>query len=228
MPRMTALGDYFREQAAAHRASGREHEDDPRYERSAEALDSLAGYADRAADEGLFQMRYLLDHHVADGTFAWPEGQSGRTIARYGFDEPVQGGEMGHEMFLMDLCDLARIDATRHIGTPENGFDRADAKEIADRYGLSVDRVHAAFDTGRGYVQLHAVGIPHWHELSDEARTELEAMRAGLPRGGRAAAAGLQHPGRGRERGAGDRRADRRHRPRRARRQPHGAHPAVS
>ena len=70
---------------------------------------------------------------MADGTFAWPEGQSGRSIARYGFDQPLQGDEMEHEMFLMDLCDLAKIDATRHIGTPDNGFDRADAKEIAAR-----------------------------------------------------------------------------------------------
>lgn len=34
---VTALGDDFREQAAAHRATAQERPDDPRYPRSAEA-----------------------------------------------------------------------------------------------------------------------------------------------------------------------------------------------
>jgi hypothetical protein len=175
MPPMTALGDYFREQASAHRASAQEHPDDPRYPRSADALENLADYTDVAAEEGLFQTRYLLDHHIVDGKFAWPEGQSGRAVPRYGFDQPIRD-PMDRETFLMDLCDLAKIDAARHIGSSERDFDRAEALEIAKRYGLSRDLVHHALDTGRGYFHLFAVGIPHWHKLTRDARTELEAM----------------------------------------------------
>jgi hypothetical protein len=176
MPAVTALGDYFREQAAAHRATALKRPDDPRFAQSADALDGLAGHADRAAEEELFQMRFLLEHHIVDGTFAWPTGQSGRTIARYGFDQPVRDDPMEREIFLMDLCDLAKMDATRHIGSHEQEFDRADVAEIAKRYGLSEQLVHHALDTGRGYFHLFVVAIPHWHELSAEAHAKLEAM----------------------------------------------------
>lgn len=176
MPAVTALGDYFREQAAAHRASARQRPDDPRFPQSADALEDLADHADRAAEEDLFQMRFLLDHHIVDGTFAWPGGQSGRTIARYGFDQPVGDDPMDREMFLMDLCDLAKMDATRHIGSHEQEFDRSDAGAIAKRYGLSEQLVHHALDTGRGYFHLFVVAIPHWHELSVSARAQLEEM----------------------------------------------------
>jgi len=171
---VTALADFFREQAQANRASADTRPDDPRYERSAAALDDLADYADRMAEEGLFQMRYLLEHHVIDGIFAWPEGQSGRTASRWGFDRPVDPSE--RDEFLMDLCDLAKIDACRHIGDPQNGHDRDDAAVIAKRYGLSLQQVHGALDTGRGYARLFTVGIPFWHELGDTAQAQLEAM----------------------------------------------------
>jgi|GEM_PF-3554961 len=172
---VTAVGDFFRERAAAHRAAAPQSTDDPRPQRSAEALDDLADYADRAADDGLFQMRYLLAHHIVDGRYAWPDGQSGRAASRFGFDQPVYD-PIEHEQFLMDLCDLAKIDACRYVGDPGNGFDRGDAAEIAEHYGLSLELVHYALDTGRGYAQLFAVGIPFWHELSDAAREQLLAL----------------------------------------------------
>jgi hypothetical protein len=172
---MNALSEYLREQAAAHRATGAEKPDDPRYERSAEALEVLADYAEAGAAGGLFQMRYLLDHHVVDGRFAWPQGQCGRAIGQFGFDAPVTS-EFELEQFLMDLCDLAKSDASRHIGTNEDEFDRDDAEAIAARFGLSVDRVHHALDTGRRYARLFVVGIPPWHELDAAARAQLEAL----------------------------------------------------
>jgi hypothetical protein len=172
---VTAIGDFFRERAAAHRATAPERPDDPRPQRSADALDDLAEYADTAAEEGLFQMRYLLEHHVVDGTFAWPEGQSGRAASRWGFDQPVYD-PIEREQFLMDLCDLARNDACRHIGDPQNGFERDDAEAIAERYGISLQLVHHAFDTGRGYAHLFAVGIPFWHDLGETARAQLAEM----------------------------------------------------
>jgi hypothetical protein len=172
---MNALSDHLREQAAAHRASAAERPDDPRYARSAEALEALAGYADAGAEQGVFQMRYLLEHHVVDGRFAWPDGQCGRSIAQFGFDVPVRG-EWDLEQFLMDLCDLAKSDAARHIGEHESEFDREDAAAIAERFGLSVERVHDALDTGRRYRQLFVVGIPDWHEVDAAARAQLEAL----------------------------------------------------
>jgi hypothetical protein len=172
---MNALSEYLREQAAAHRATLVERPDDQRYVSSAEALDALADYADAGAENGVFQMRYLLAHHVVDDRFAWPKGQSGRSISQFGFDVPVTG-EWDLEQFLMDLCDLAKSDAARHVGTNEAGFDRADAEQIAERFGLSVERVHHALDSGRGYARLWAVGIPAWHELEPAARAELEAL----------------------------------------------------
>jgi hypothetical protein len=33
------------------------------------------------------------------------------------------------DQFLMDLCDLAKSDASRHIGTNEAAFDRDDARD---------------------------------------------------------------------------------------------------
>ncbi len=173
--RVTAIGDFIREQAAAHRERASRRPDDPRYERAAGALEALADHADRAAEKGLFQTRYLLAHHVVDGRFAWPDGHSGRSVAQYGFDRPVTD-PVEHDQFLMDLCDLAKIDAKRHIGDPDNGFERADAPQIARRFGMTVEDVHHALDTGRGYAHLFAVGIPHWHEPSDRARERLEAM----------------------------------------------------
>ena len=88
--RVNALSEYLREQAAAHRATAAETPDDPRYLQSAEALEALAGYADAGAEQGVFQMRYLLEHHVVDGRFAWAEGQCGRSIMHFGFDTPVR------------------------------------------------------------------------------------------------------------------------------------------
>ena len=172
---MNALSEYLREQAAAHRVTAAEKPDDPRYERSAETLEALARYAEAGAADGLFQMRYLLDHHVVDGRFAWPEGQCGRAIGQFGFDAPVRS-ESELEQFLMDLCDLAKSDASRHIGTREGEFDRDDAEAIAARFGLSVDRVHHALDTGRRYARLFVVGIPQWHALDAATRAQLEAL----------------------------------------------------
>jgi hypothetical protein len=172
---VNALSEYLREQAAAHRATAAETPDDPRYLQSAESLEALADYADAGAEQGLFQMRYLLEHHVVDGRFAWPEGQCGRSIMHFGFDQPV-GGEWDLEQFLMDLCDMAKSDAARHIGSNEAEIDRADAAQLAERYGLGVDRVHGALDAGRGIRHVFAVGIPSWHELSPEVRAQLEAL----------------------------------------------------
>jgi hypothetical protein len=172
---MNPLSEYLREQAAAHRATAAERPDDPRYVRSAEALEALACYGQAGAEQGLYQMRYLLEHHVVDGRFAWPDGQCGRSILRFGFDVPVTSQD-DLDLFLMDLCDLAKSDASRHIGTHEREFDRGDAGAIAERFGLSVDRVHHALDTGRRYAQLFVVGIPDWHELDDAARAQLEEL----------------------------------------------------
>jgi len=172
---MNAVSEYLREQAAAHRATAADQPDDPRYVRSAEALEALADHAEAGAERGLYQMRYLLEHHVADGRFAWPDGQCGRSILQFGFDAPVTR-EVELQQFLMDLCDLAKSDASRHIGTNEGEFDRTDAAAIAERFGLSVERVHQALDTGRRYAQLFVVGIPAWHELDAAARAQLEAL----------------------------------------------------
>ena len=144
---VNAISEYLREQAAAHRATAAENPDDPRYLQSAESLEALADYADAGAEQGIFQMRYLLEHHVVDGRFAWPEGQSGRSIMHFGFDKPVRG-EWDLEQFLMDLCDMAKSDAARHIGSNEGEIDRDDAPALAERYGLGVDRVHGALDAG--------------------------------------------------------------------------------
>jgi hypothetical protein len=172
---MNALSAHVREQAAAHRATFAEDPADPRPLHSAEALELLAGYADAGAERDIFQMRYLLEHHVADGRFAWPEGQSGRAIAHFGYDAPISG-EWDLEQFLMDLCDLVKSDAARHIGENERTFDRADAPALAERFGLSAERVHHALDAGRGYARLWIVGIPAEHELAPAARAELEAL----------------------------------------------------
>jgi len=172
---MNALSEYLREQATAQRATATEQPDDPRYVRSAEALEALADYAEAGAERGLYQMRYLLDHHVIDGRFAWPEGQCGRSILQFGVDAPVTS-EMELDQFLMDLCDLAKSDASRHIGTNEREFDRADAGAIAERFGLSVERVHHALDTSRRYAQLFVVGVPEWHKLDAATRAQLEAL----------------------------------------------------
>ena len=172
---MNPVSDLLREQAAAHRAIAGEKPDDPRYASSAEALEALAAYADRAAEEGAFPMRFLLEHHVADGEFLWRDGQCGRAISAFGFDVAV-GSEWDLEQFLMDLCSLAKSDATRHIGEHESDFDRADAGAIAARFGISAEHVHHALDTGRRYAQLFIVGIPHDHDVGGDARAALEAI----------------------------------------------------
>src|SRR3954452_14922580 len=172
---MNAVSEYLREQAAVQRATAAEPPGDARYEHSARALDALADYAEAGARDGVFQMRYLLEHHVVDGRFAWPEGQCARSILRFGFDVPVTD-EFELEQFLMDLCDLAKSDASRHIGEHHDEFDRADAEAIGARFGLSVERVHHALDTGRRYAQLFIVGIPAWHRPGAAARAQLEAL----------------------------------------------------
>ncbi|MEA2156742.1 MAG: hypothetical protein QOE11_2882 [Solirubrobacteraceae bacterium] len=172
---MNPISDFMREQAAAHREAAAKRPDDPRPLNSAAALEALADYADAGAQEGAFHMRYLLEHHVADGRFAWPKGQSGRAILLFGYDSPV-GGEAHLEQFLMDLCDLVRSDAARHIGSNERDFERADAEQIAARHGLSAERVHHALDAGRRYARLWVVGIPDWHEIDPAARAELEGL----------------------------------------------------
>jgi hypothetical protein len=172
---MNALSRHLREQAATHRARFAERPADTRLEQSADALDALADYADAGAEREVFQMRYLLEHHVTDGRFAWADGQSGRAIQHFGFDVPLTS-EWDLEQFLMDLCDLAKSDAARHIGEHEQDFDRADAEEIAARFGLSTERVHHALDSGRRYARLWIVGIPDDHQIEDAARAELAAL----------------------------------------------------
>jgi hypothetical protein len=175
MRAVNPISEHFREQGAAHRARAAERPDDPRYVHSAEALEALADYADAAAERGAFQMRYLLEHHVVDGRFAWAKGQCGRSVLQFGFDVPVRG-EDELDQFLMDLCDRAKPDAARHIGENESEFDRDDARAIATRFGIDVDRVHGALDAGRRYRQLFVVGIPAEHEIGDAAREQLEAI----------------------------------------------------
>lgn len=172
---MNAISEYLREQAATHRATAADNPDDPRYLQSAESLEALADYADAAAERNAFQMRYLLEHHVEDGRFAWAGGQCGRSVMHFGFDTPPRG-EWDLEQFLMDLCDMAKSDAARHIGSNESQFPRADAPALAERYGIGVDRVHGALDAGRGIRHVFAVGIPSWHELTPGMRAELEGM----------------------------------------------------
>ena len=172
---MNPVSALLREQAAAHRTTAQDRPDDPRYASSAEALETLASYADRAAEEGEFAMRFLLEHHVADDEFHWRDGQCGRAIAGFGFDVAVRS-EWDLEQFLMDLCSLAKSDATRHIGEHEEEFDRADADAIAARFGISAEHVHHALDTGRRYAQLFIVGIPHDHPIVDDARAALHAI----------------------------------------------------
>ena len=190
---MNALTEYLREQAAAHRATAADNPDDPRYLQSAESLEALADYADEGAEQGMFQMRYLLDNHVVDGRFAWPEGQCGRSIMHFGFDKPARS-EWDLEQFLMDLCDMAKSDAARHIGSNEGEIDRADATALAERYGLGVDRVHGALDAGRGIRHVFSVGIPSWHELSPQMRATLEAIDGVIVEQGKEAIYGRDAP----------------------------------
>ena len=190
---MNAISDHLREQAAAQRATAADRPEDPRYAHSAAALEALASYADAGAEQGVFQMRFLLEHHVADGTFAWREGQCGRAIAAFGFDRPVTN-EWDLEQFLMDLCSLAKADATRHIGEHEEQFDRAQASAIAARYGISVEHVHNALDAGRGYAQLFIVGIPAGHPVGAAARAELEAIDGTIVARGTTEAYGPEPP----------------------------------
>ncbi|MBW3607915.1 MAG: hypothetical protein KY463_06110 [Actinobacteria bacterium] len=190
---MNAITEYLREQVAAHRATAAENPDDPRYLQSAAALEALAAYADAGAEQGIFQMRYLLEHHVVDGRFAWADGQCGRSIMHFGFDAPVRSeGEL--DQFLMDLCDMAKSDAARHIGSNESEIDRGDAPALAKRYGIGVDRVHGALDAGRGIRHVFAIGIPSWHELTAETRAELEAIDGAIVEPGKEAVYGKDPP----------------------------------
>lgn len=175
MPTVNPISAHFRAQAAAHRRRADDRPDDPRYARSAEALEALADYAQASADRGAFQMRYLLEHHVVDGRFAWADGQCGRAVLQFGFDVPVRSEEE-LDQFLMDLCDRAKSDAARHIGENEGDFRRSDALAIATRFGIDVERVHGALDAGRRYRRLFVVGIPAEHTISRDARAELEAI----------------------------------------------------
>jgi hypothetical protein len=169
------LSEYFVAQAATHRATAAGQPEDPRYAQSADALEALAAYAEAGAQSDLFQMRYLLEHHVVDGAFAWPKGQCGRSIMHFGFDRPVRS-EFELEQFLMDLCDMAKSDAARHIGSNEAQFERAEAAALAKRWGIAVERVHGALDAGRGIRHLFVVGIPAWHDLDAGAREQLAAL----------------------------------------------------
>jgi hypothetical protein len=175
MRHVNPISAHFREQAAAHRERAAGKPDDPRYARSADALDALAGYADASAEQGTYQLRYLLEHHVEDGRFLWADGQCGRAVMQFGFDQPVHG-EPEFDQFLMDLCDRAKNDATRHIGQNEGDFDRADAAALGRRFGIDVERIHGALDAGRKYRQLFVVGIPIEHPIDDAARAALEAI----------------------------------------------------
>lgn len=172
---MNPLSEYLREEAAAHRATAAEQPGDPRHAAGAEALEALASYADAAAERNEFAMRFLLAHHVADGEFAWRDGQCGRAIRAFGFDVPVRS-EWDLEQFLMDLCSLAKSDATRYVGEHEDEFHRADAPTIAARFGISAEHVHHALDTGRRYAQMFIVGLPHDHPVDRDARAALEAI----------------------------------------------------
>jgi len=141
----------------------------------------------------MFQMRYLLEHHVVDGRFAWAEGQCGRSIKHFGFDKPVSS-EWDLEQYLMDLCDMAKSDAARHIGSNEGAIDRDDAPDLAKNHGLAVDRVHGALDAGRGIRHVFSVGIPAWHEVSPEVRAELEALDGVIVEPGKQAIYGNDAP----------------------------------
>jgi hypothetical protein len=193
MARVNPISEHFREQAAAHRARAAALPDDPRYARSADALEALAAHADADAERGAFQMRYLLEHHVVDGRFAWADGQCGRSVMQFGYDVPVRD-EMEFDQFLMDLCDRAKSDTARHIGENEARFDRDDALAIATRFGIDVDRVHGALDAGRRYRQLFVVGIPHWHAVDAAALGELEALDGVIVARGAGAAYGDEPP----------------------------------
>ncbi len=173
-PTHTALGDVFRGEALRRRELAAAHPDDPRHLRNAEALDELAVTADREIHARGYYACHLLRHHLDDGHFAWPGGQAERAVSNFGVDSPIDGPE-AYEAFLGDLCDLATWDACHYIADHEGDFDRREAKAIAERYGVSADRVHAALD-GVRYEHLFQVGIPHWHELSDETRQALEGL----------------------------------------------------
>ncbi len=190
---MNPISAHFLEQAAAHRERTAERPDDPRYPRSARALEALADRAEALAARDAFQMRYLLGHHVVDGAFAWTKGQCGRSVLQFGFDVAVHG-EDELDQFLMDLCDRAKSDAARHIGEHESAFDRADAPAIAARFGIDVERVHGALDAGRGYRRLFVVGIPADHPLAAGARAALEAIDGAIVAPGSAEAYGEAPP----------------------------------
>lgn len=175
MPAVNPISEHFRAQAAAHRERAAERPDDPRYVHSSQALEALADYAETLAEREAFQTRYLLEHHVVDGRFAWVDGQCGRSVLQFGFDVPVRS-EDELDQFLMDLCDRAKSDAARYIGEHESDFDRDDALAIATRFGIDVERVHGALDAGRHYRQLFVVGIPIEHVVDADARAELEAI----------------------------------------------------
>jgi len=170
----TPLGDCFREHAQHRRDLAAAHPDDTRHLRGAQALDQLAVTADREIHNQGFYACHLSSHHVDDAGFAWPKGQAARAISNWGFDSPPDGTE-AHELFLAELCDLATWDACRYIAEHESDFDRRDVTTIAERYGVSAERVHSALDGARHF-QLYQVGVPYWHELTDQMIQALEAL----------------------------------------------------
>ncbi len=170
----TPLGDWLRGLARWRRELAVANPGDPRHARGAEALDQLAATADREVHgEGFYATR-LVRYHMRDGQLAWPEGQSGRAASNWGFDAPVPGPD-AHEAFLGDLWDLATRDACQYVAQHETDFDRDDAAAIAERWGMSAERVHDALDMGR-YAHLFQVGIPHWHAVTPAMRQALDAL----------------------------------------------------
>ncbi len=170
----TPLGDWLRELAHWRRGLAAANPDDPRHARGAEALDELAATADREVHAAGFYASRLVRYHLSGGELAWPDGQSGRAASNWGFDSPVAGPD-AHEAFLGDLWDLATRDACQDIARHEADLDRADAAVIAERWGMSAERVHGALDMAR-YPHLYQVGIPHWHALTAEMRRALDTL----------------------------------------------------
>ena len=152
--------------AAAGGGQGRR----PRHLRSAQTLTDLAATADREIAGNGFYACNLLRHFDADG-FAWPDGRAARAIADYGYLAPADD----HAEFIAELSGLVTLDVCAHISQHEKDVDRRDAQALATRYGVGLDRIHNALDRMR-YPRLYQVGIPHWHELTDDVRQSLAGL----------------------------------------------------